>query len=645
MEYFATSTDAFWLQEDEIIREHAIGELEKIGLAEADDVLDSTVLRMEKAYPAYFGTFGRFGEIQKFLDTIVNLFPIGRNGMHKYNNSDHSMLTAMVAVDNIVAGVTEKANMWSINTEQEYHEEKSSSVEPKQMRRTLQGGFRSYLLEDRWNRAFLWIACTVMIGQFTVFKYFYPQAGFINYDSYIYLSAAYHNLAINTYPVGYSNFLRLFSVFTYSDTALVAFQYLLLELSGLFLIFTLCYFYRPASWVKTISFLFILLNPVWLYLASYISSDALFVGLSFLWFAALVWLLENPGTKLLAIQIGLLFCLFAIRYNALYYPLITTLALSFTRQRWYWKIAGIVGSFAVVGLFIWHTSNNYQRETGVRIFSPFSGWQLANNAMYAYRYVDSADRKPVPMKLKAIDRYVRRYFDISRDLRRHPQEALVANTFYMWDPRSPLLIYMSRHIKVDSLNLYPVKPWASVAPLYEEYGSWLIKNYPREFWTHYLGPNLLNFYAPDLEYLSTYNMGIDTVAEMGIVWFHYKGRRMQLRTSDLNVKILDFYPILVGCLNVIFIFSCLSFGLLGGYKITQKMSRIFLLTLGLWLANFVFSVFASPVVLRFQLFPVTTSFIFSLFLIEYLVNSAFLPKSLSNEAKGALSVEKPVKLA
>lgn len=124
MEYFCNEGDAFWRQSDMQIREQAIAELEKMGLAVRGDVLDSTVLRMEKTYPAYFGTYGEFDVVRAYLDRFENLYPIGRNGMHKYNNSDHSMLTAMVAVDNICNGVRGKDNIWSINTEQEYHEEK-----------------------------------------------------------------------------------------------------------------------------------------------------------------------------------------------------------------------------------------------------------------------------------------------------------------------------------------------------------------------------------------------------------------------------------------------------------------------------------------------------------------------------------------
>ena len=79
---------------------------------------------MAKAYPAYFGSYGEFGRLREYLDGIENLYLVGRNGMHRYNNQDHSMLAAMTMVDNIAAGKAGKANIWDVNTEQDYHEEK-----------------------------------------------------------------------------------------------------------------------------------------------------------------------------------------------------------------------------------------------------------------------------------------------------------------------------------------------------------------------------------------------------------------------------------------------------------------------------------------------------------------------------------------
>jgi protoporphyrinogen oxidase len=124
LEYFCYDTDELWLMPDEDLKRFAIAEVARIGILAAEDVSDSHVVRVPKTYPAYFGTYDRFDELRAFTDRFENLFLIGRNGMHKYNNQDHSMLTAMTVVDGIVAGHVDRAAIWGINTEQEYHEEK-----------------------------------------------------------------------------------------------------------------------------------------------------------------------------------------------------------------------------------------------------------------------------------------------------------------------------------------------------------------------------------------------------------------------------------------------------------------------------------------------------------------------------------------
>jgi protoporphyrinogen oxidase len=124
LEYFCYDTDDLWKMPDEELKKFAIAEVAKIGILNAEDVLDGHVARVPKTYPAYFGTYDRFEELREFTDGFENLFLVGRNGMHKYNNQDHSMLTAMTVVDGLVAGHVDKTALWGINTEQEYHEEK-----------------------------------------------------------------------------------------------------------------------------------------------------------------------------------------------------------------------------------------------------------------------------------------------------------------------------------------------------------------------------------------------------------------------------------------------------------------------------------------------------------------------------------------
>jgi protoporphyrinogen oxidase len=123
-EYFCYEGDELWRKSDDDMRTFCAMELEKIGILDASAVLDGTVLHVPKTYPAYFGSYDRFSEIREWIDRFENLYLVGRNGMHKYNNQDHSMLTAMTAVDNIIAGRKDKENIWSVNTEMEYHESK-----------------------------------------------------------------------------------------------------------------------------------------------------------------------------------------------------------------------------------------------------------------------------------------------------------------------------------------------------------------------------------------------------------------------------------------------------------------------------------------------------------------------------------------
>lgn len=122
LEYFCNEGDQLWVMPNEKFIKLAISEVVKISVIDESDVIDSVVFKTIKAYPAYFGTYAHFDKIKNYLQSFTNLFSIGRNGMHRYNNMDHSMLTAMVAVDNIVDGVKSTDNIWSINTEADYLE-------------------------------------------------------------------------------------------------------------------------------------------------------------------------------------------------------------------------------------------------------------------------------------------------------------------------------------------------------------------------------------------------------------------------------------------------------------------------------------------------------------------------------------------
>lgn len=131
LEYFCNEGDKYWNMTDDEFAKFAIDELTKIKVIEKEDVLDYTRIKVKKAYPAYFDSYENIDDIIEYLNSIKNLYCIGRNGQHRYNNMDHSMITAFEAVKNIENKIESRENIWNVNTEKEYHETKEETDERK----------------------------------------------------------------------------------------------------------------------------------------------------------------------------------------------------------------------------------------------------------------------------------------------------------------------------------------------------------------------------------------------------------------------------------------------------------------------------------------------------------------------------------
>ena len=131
LEYFCNEQDKIWTDDDDTFIKFAIEEASQIGIFDKADVLDAYTHTVKKAYPAYFGTYDKFGDIKDYVNTIDNLYLVGRNGMHRYNNMDHSTLAAMKTVDFILGECNDREEIWSVNTEADYHEEKADSSSAK----------------------------------------------------------------------------------------------------------------------------------------------------------------------------------------------------------------------------------------------------------------------------------------------------------------------------------------------------------------------------------------------------------------------------------------------------------------------------------------------------------------------------------
>jgi hypothetical protein len=477
--------------------------------------------------------------------------------------------------------------------------------------------FKDFIFRNKRNRTILWIAVVAIIVQYGIFKYLYPFASYIHGDSFSYIKAAYFNLNVNTYMIGYSRFLRIFSVFSSSDFILSAFQYLFIHFSALFLLLTIFYFYNIYKLTKIILILFIIVNPLFLHLGNLISSDCLFTALSILWFTLLLWIIYKPSKFIIVAHSLTLLILFTYRYNALIYPIISIIAFIISPLNIYKKLTGGGLGIVLCLLFVLYTSNEYKKLTGYWQYSPFSGWQLANNSMYAYRYVDSSIRKPVPHRFEALNKMINEYFDSSRNIFKHPQETLLASTAYMWDKRSTLYIYRDKLFQYDSSSS-EFKKWAYMGDLFKNYGSFIIQQYPWHYLRYFIWPNANKYFAPPVEFLQYYNSGRDSVTMLAQVWFRYKNKNISPRTNDLKINVLNFYPILSGMINIVMLFSLLCFIFFKGLRQQTRFRNGVLLSSIVWISNAFFTILASSAALRFQSFPLILTTIYSFLLIDWI---------------------------
>jgi hypothetical protein len=212
-----------------------------------------------------------------------------------------------------------------------------------------------------------------------------------------------------------------------------------------------------------------------------------------------------------------------------------------------------------------------------------------------------------------------------------PKEKEQTSTFYMWTKHLPLMQYRDSLFANTKDSAAEYKKWASMGPLYTEYGLYIIRNYPLEYIKHFIWPNSHKYYAPPVEFLDDYNSGKKYVTPQAQRWFGYKSMRVNTRMDESNVYILNFYPYLSGIINWVAFFGLIYYLLLKGWRNNQDFKKITLLAGILWLINAFFTIIASSAALRFQSFPIILTTTLALLLVDWMVQ---LMKSMKvNEKK------------
>jgi len=483
--------------------------------------------------------------------------------------------------------------------------------------------FLVFIWVHRQNRRYLLGCAFISFLLFFVFKLLYPYPNMVM-DSYVYIRPLAEHLGANSFPIGYSWFLGVFSFFSRSAALLVWLQYLFLTASCLLFFFTLLYFFRPGKWATLGLFIFLFVNPLFFYCSNFIMSDTLFTTLSVLWITQLMWMIGRPRTYMIFTHALLLLLVFTVRYNALYYPIFASLILLFTRLRHWLKVAAIALQFLLIGAFIQYTSGEMEKLTGVRQFSPFGGWKMGNNALYMYGHVCQERNDAVPEKFAHLDSMVRRYFKAVRwvdDLSLPRSDG----GFYMSNDETPLSQYQFERYGQNTA-FQDFKKWGPMGPISAAYGSYLIRKYPLEFCKWFVWPNTIRYAFTPTEIfslLTPYYLRNDDLGQKASSWFHIKTLTVSQSYINLRTTLLAPYPVLLGLTHLAFILGLVGFTLFGGFKKLPRINAsIVASVVAFWIFDLFFKVTAGGIMLRHQMFLMILEFAFALLFIDFIYHNS-----------------------
>jgi hypothetical protein len=469
------------------------------------------------------------------------------------------------------------------------------------------------------RRSLLLLGIGLSIAQFTLFKLLYPFPDFFS-DSYSYIFAAAAHLDINIWPIGYSKFLAAFHTLSYSDTALVACQYFLIQFASLYFYFSILYFYHPTKITEKVLFLFLFLNPLNLYIGNTINSDALFIALSLLWITELIWIFNRSSVYRMVSHGILLSACFTVRNNAYYYPLVSAITILTLHKPFRLKIIGLSLPLIAIALFVIHTENASVRLTGTRQFSLFTGWQLANNSLYIYDQVKIDSNSFSTPEARELNGLAGLYFNhVRSEAYRKNLENYVGN-FFIRQPEAPLKYYYFLKFRPTD-KLGNIKNWARASMVFESFGKPIILRHPLGYIRYFVWPNLFNYLIPPLSHLERYNYGGNNIDPIAQSWFHYPEAKVRCASHNLQSLLLVYQAFFL-LINIFCAWQFVQYlRLINRVKIEDNRHGLIWLMTSFTFFNFVFSLVSTVNILRYQDIPMVVLLALSMvigdFIYEY----------------------------
>ena len=470
-----------------------------------------------------------------------------------------------------------------------------------------------FIFKDKKNRFYFWLAIGLNVAGFIYFKSYWFQPANFSYSTSGLIQEAASNASVGLWPIGYAKVLWFFHLMTHSDTVVVAFQYFFLIGVLLYFFFTLHYFYTFAKNSFLLLFVFLFFDPIFLYLANYITADALFTGVSLLWFTQLIWIIHRPQPYQVFAQAILLFVAFTLSYQAAWYPVIALGAFALSRQPIKWKIIGVMLPLLLIGVFVLFTREANFRETGVRRFSVFSAWREANDALFLYPHVEM-NRAQIPAEFLALDDTIHAFFEKSSP--KLKTLAPVNGFYYLEIPKTPLQIYLCQRNDLKR-PVIDYKKWSSVSDLYSDYAHFLTDSYPWAYSQYFLLSNTGEYLWPRIDKVATYNMEQDTIDAATRAWFHYNIKNYDNHDRGMAETMMGAFSFFFTVVNIAFVAGFVWVIVIGARR--RGYHDLFYglaLSAVLLLVNAIGNIWYSPVVLESLLVSMIVLFGYTLLMYD-----------------------------
>jgi len=472
-----------------------------------------------------------------------------------------------------------------------------------------------FIFKNKENKVLLYWGLLIGLISFIVLRNVFPKPSFY-YDSFTYIQAAKTNEQISYRPIEYSRIIQFFHDITVSDFALIFSQYFSNIISNLFLFFSLTFFFKLNKMPRIILFLLLTINPIYAIYSNYVLSDSFFCSITVAFFTTLLFTIRKPQWWQAAIQIVLLLLLFKLRYNAIIFPFFIAFAVILSKQSIIRKSIWIISSIVCLIMLVTKITDTNDELTGVRTFSPFAGWQLANNVMHIvahdYKNIDSTTLSDESRELYS---FLKRYYDTIT-----PKYSIYSGTevsaSFMWNKNSPLKQYINPYAFKNGIQQYFIA-WNMLGPVYNKFGQEIIMQKPIDYCKYFVAPNIHDYFLPSMEAYTLYNENKDTLEPVAKEYFQYSSNKIDLSGAKYYPALVHSWYYLFPVINIALLILTIFFFVA---KIYKENSRFFNLSLAMFMfiywANFFFVVGLAPTVFRYHVFIVTLSVAYIVYLIQ-----------------------------